>query len=230
MAPVAHDEAAAREQVAHRIPARTEDRGVQHVVARLFRQRRVARVEYDEVGALPGRDRACRLRERLCAAARGGRPQRRAVPRRAYRVAEVALSLGVEPKTVRTLIAEGKLQAVAEEEGKLTQALHFGPWDAIISYGAVRNRPPEGNPEPIGRILVAQLEQNRFLVSGFHCRVDFHPSDQAPGKFRQYVRIEEGAYENGSFKFMRNLNGDQTDWGLNFGAEPVVLRVSLATY
>ena len=25
-------------------------------------------------------------------------------------------------------------------------------------------------------------------------------------------------------------NGDETDWGLNFGSAPVVLRVSLATY
>jgi len=29
---------------------------------------------------------------------------------------------------------------------------------------------------------------------------------------------------------MRILNGDQTDWGLNFSSEPDVLRVSVATY
>jgi hypothetical protein len=29
---------------------------------------------------------------------------------------------------------------------------------------------------------------------------------------------------------MRILNGDQTDWGLNFGFEPEVLRVSVAVY
>jgi hypothetical protein len=27
-----------------------------------------------------------------------------------------------------------------------------------------------------------------------------------------------------------HLNGDQTDWGLNFSSEPEVLRVSVATY
>jgi len=26
------------------------------------------------------------------------------------------------------------------------------------------------------------------------------------------------------------LNGDETDWGLDFGGEPVVLRVSVAIY
>jgi hypothetical protein len=35
---------------------------------------------------------------------------------------------------------------------------------------------------------------------------------------------------NGAFKFQRIWNGDETDWGVSFGAEPLVLRVSLATY
>jgi hypothetical protein len=51
------------------------------------------------------------------------------------------------------------------------------------------------------------------------------------GKHRQFLKVEEGTYENGAFKFLRILNGDETDYGLNFTAfEPLVLRVSLATY
>jgi len=42
--------------------------------------------------------------------------------------------------------------------------------------------------------------------------------------------VEEGTYENGAFKFGRILNGDQTDWGVGLGAEPVVVRVSVGTY
>jgi hypothetical protein len=42
--------------------------------------------------------------------------------------------------------------------------------------------------------------------------------------------VEEGTYENGAFKTGRILNGDQTDWGLDFALEPDVLRVSLAAY
>ena len=34
----------------------------------------------------------------------------------------------------------------------------------------------------------------------------------------------------GAWLFERVWNGDQTDWGLNFTAEPHVLRVKLATY
>ena len=78
------------------------------------------------------------------------------------------------------------------------------------------------------RALVAQLKDNQFLVTGLFSRVDFRPTEAS--KHRQFLRVEEGAYENGTFKFMRILNGDQTDWGLNFSDEPEVLRVSLATY
>ena len=95
-------------------------------------------------------------------------------------------------------------------------------------YGAVHNGPAKGNPEPIGRALIAQLKDNQFLVTGFFSRVDFHPTDAK--KHRQFLRVEEGIYEDGVFKFMRILNGDQTDRGLNFSSEPEVLRVSVATY
>jgi hypothetical protein len=148
---------------------------------------------------------------------------------------------------------EGKLQAVAEVEGEPDQTLHFGVWDAVVSYGVGgRGGPAKGNPEPAGRALVAQLKDNQFLITGVDCRVDFRPagteqqrmaqpivigvgqtpSAQIDGKWqhRQFLRVEEGAYENGVFKFQRILNGDQTDWGLIFGSEPEVLRVSVATY
>ena len=136
--------------------------------------------------------------------------------------------LGPMQRDIARLNFEGKLQAVAEEKGKLTETLAFGAWNATVSYGARRNNRAAGNPEPAGRILVAQLRNNQFLITGFQCRVDFKPADAA--KQRQFLRVEEGAYENGSFKFLRIWNGDETDWGLNFGTEPVVLRVSLATY
>jgi hypothetical protein len=90
------------------------------------------------------------------------------------------------------------------------------------------------------------------LVAGYFCRVDFRPAGteqqqksqqivagtgQTPsalidGKWqhRQFLRVEGGTYDNGAFKPVRILNGDQTDWGLTFSSEPEVLRVSVATY
>jgi hypothetical protein len=131
-------------------------------------------------------------------------------------------------RDIARLNFEGKLQAVAEEKGKVTETLQFGPWEAVVSYGARRNNAAAGNPEPTGRVLVAQLKPGAFLVAGSFVRVDFRPADQS--KHRQFMKVEEGVYENGTFRFQRIWNGDQTDWGLNFGAEPLVLRLSVGTY
>lgn len=160
--------------------------------------------------------------------------------------------IGPMMRDVARLNFEGKLQAVAEEEGKPTQTLYFGDWDAIVSYGGGRGRPAKGNPQPIGRALVAKLDDHQFLVTGYYCHVDFRPAGneeqqrsgqvvpgtgQTPaarieGKWqhRQFLRVEEGRYKNGSFQAERILNGDQTDWGLGFSSEPEVLRVSVAVY
>ena len=160
--------------------------------------------------------------------------------------------IGPMQREIARLNFEGKLKAVAEEKGKATDTLAFGSWNAVVSYGAGRRGGAAGNSEPTGRVLVAQLKDNQFLVAGFSCRVDFRPAGagrqrtsqpivegigQTPsalidGKWqhRQFLRVEEGTYENGVFKFLRIWNGDETDWGLSFGAEPLVLRVSVATY
>ena len=136
--------------------------------------------------------------------------------------------IGPIASQIARLSFEGKLRAAAEEGGKVSQTLDFGAWKAEVSYGAVRNNPARGNPSPIGRALVAQLGENQFLVTGISSRVDFHP--RAAEKQRQFLRVEEGSYENGVFKMVRMWNGDETDWGINFRSEPVILRVSVATY
>jgi hypothetical protein len=160
--------------------------------------------------------------------------------------------IGPMQREIARLNFEGKLQAVAEEQGKVTQTLPFGSWNVVVSYGTSGRGPAVGNSSPMGRALVAQLNDNQFLVTGYFCRVDFQPAGteqqqksqnivegtgQTPSalingrwQHRQFVRVEEGTYENGVFKFLRIWNGDETDWGLRFGGDPVVLRVSLATY
>lgn len=141
--------------------------------------------------------------------------------------------VGPMDRLIARLNFEGKLQAVAEEKGKPEQTLSFGTWNADISYGLPQfgpGRNPPGNPEPIGRALVAQLGDTQFLVAGFFCRVDFFRADASAGKQRQFLRVEEGKFEDGEFKFLRIWNGDQTDWGLNFTSVPQVVRITLGTY
>lgn len=141
--------------------------------------------------------------------------------------------VGPMQREIARLNFEGKLQAVVEEKGKPTDAMEFGPWKVNVSYGVGQFGPganPPGNPEPTGRAFIAQLGEDEFLVAGYFCRVDFRVNDAASGKQREYVRVEEGSYDNGKFKAIRIWNGDQTDWGLNFASTPEVLRVSLGTY
>jgi hypothetical protein len=114
------------------------------------------------------------------------------------------------------------------------QVLHFGTWDAPVWFRPIRRfeagpttQPPAPPPPPNGRALVAQLGENQFLVTGLYSRIGFLPAGPALNKPWQYLSVEEGRYENGAFKPSRILNGDQTDWGLIFGANPTVLRVTL---
>lgn len=128
---------------------------------------------------------------------------------------------------------EGRLQAVAEEKATHTQTMGFGSWNAVVSYGTPRfgsGAGPKGNPEPTGGAIVASLGTDEFLVTGYRCRVDFQPSEAGSKAKREYLRVEEGTYKNGEFRRIRIWNGDQTDWGLNLGSSPVVLRVRLRTY
>jgi hypothetical protein len=105
----------------------------------------------------------------------------------------------------------------------------------------------------VGRALVAQLADNQFLVTGYYCRVDFRPAgteqqrkaqqivqgtDEVPsaqiaGKWqhRQFLRIEQVDWVNGAFQRVRTWAGRAGETsGLYFAEEPVVLRVTVATY
>jgi hypothetical protein len=138
--------------------------------------------------------------------------------------------LGPIMHEVARLNFEGKLQAVAEEQGEATQTLDFGNWQAVASFGVSPRGyggVARGNSELIGRALVAKIGENEFLVAGAFCRVDFKA---VAGGQRDFLRVEEGGYEKGTWHPIRIWNGDETDWGLDFSSVPQVLRVTLGTY
>jgi beta-galactosidase GanA len=138
--------------------------------------------------------------------------------------------LGPIMREVARLNFEGKLQAVAEDKGEVSQTLDFGNWTATVSYGVSPQGYggiAHGNAKPVGRALVAKIGDNEFLVTGAFCRVDFK---SASGGQRDFLRVEEGGYENGTWRRIRIWNGDETDWGLDFSSASQVVRVSLGTY
>ncbi len=141
--------------------------------------------------------------------------------------------LGPMMRELAQLSFEGRLHAAVEEKDQYQQMLSLGRWQAVLTFGPLTfgyGRNPKGNPEPVGRVLIAQLGENEFLITAYLCRVDFKDADAASGAQRDFLRVEEGSYEGGVFRPVRIWNGDQTDWGLNFGSAPQVLRVQLGTY
>jgi hypothetical protein len=141
--------------------------------------------------------------------------------------------IGPMMREIAQLGFEGRLRASVEEKGDHQQVLALGRWQAVVTFGPPTfgyGRSPQGNPEPVGRVLVAQLGENEFLLTGYLCRVDFRVADAASGAQREFLRVEEGRHEGGVFRPERIWNGDETDWALNFGSAAQVLRVQLGTY
>src|SRR5690554_2477089 len=113
-----------------------------------------------------------------------------------------------------------------------TQRLDVGLWDAEVTYGRPMFwiDPPVGNTPSSGGVIIAQLSDNEYLVTGYRARVTFSASAELNGKKYMIERVEEGHFENGKWVFERVWNGDQTDWGLNFTSRMHVLKVRMAAY
>ena len=123
---------------------------------------------------------------------------------------------------------EGKIKAVVEREDHADQTIDLGSWQAIVSFGAAGWRTAQTNKRPIGKAMIVQLGDNEFVLIGTLCHFTFKPVGANSGKAWQYLKVEEGQYENGTFKLLRIRNGDETDWGgPRIGAIPTVLHTTL---
>jgi hypothetical protein len=122
---------------------------------------------------------------------------------------------------------EGKIKAVVEREDHAVQTIDLGAWQAVVTFGLGR-RQLQVNDQPIGKALVVTLGENEFLLAGSLCHFTFKPLGANAGKAWQYLMVEEGQYENGTFKLLRIRNGDETDWGgPSIGKVPAVLHTTL---
>jgi len=123
---------------------------------------------------------------------------------------------------------EGKIKAAVEREDHAAQTINLGEWELNVTFTARGGRRAQPNAQPIGKTLVVTLSQNEFLLAGSLCHYTFRPLGANEGKAWQYLKVEEGRYENGQFKRLRIRNGDETDWGgPSIGAVPAVLRITL---
>ena len=124
---------------------------------------------------------------------------------------------------------EGKIRAVVEHEDHAEQKVDLGAWQTIVSFVGRGNK-EQVNNQSNGKIMIVQLDENKFILIGTNCHITFKPVGINSGKAWQYLKVEEGAYEKGAFNSLRILNGDETDFGgPRFGDRPVVLQTTLIT-
>ncbi|GHH09898.1 beta-galactosidase [Sphingomonas glacialis] len=124
------------------------------------------------------------------------------------------------------------------DDGK-PQSTTLGDWTITASYGEwqfghrvdtwIKSQPPSWANEAVGGAVAAQIAPDQYLVAGDHVRLDFAPAAGAP-KNAMILRVEEGRLVKGAFVVDRVWNGDQTDYGLNFIDNPVLLRVTTGRY
>ena len=149
------------------------------------------------------------------------------------RLASIAQEYAMAGPMMRELAKwsfEGKIKSIVEGEDHAAQTIDLGLWEATVTFGASRRNTVQTNTLPIGKAMVVQLGENEFLLIGTLCHFTFKPLGVNAGKAWQYLRVDEGQYENGKFKLLRNRNGDETDWGgPRFGAVPAVLHTTLVT-
>jgi hypothetical protein len=147
------------------------------------------------------------------------------------RLAPIAQEYAVAGPMMRELAKwsfDGNIKSVVEREDHAEQTIDLGMWQAVVTFSARGGRTVQANAKPIGKAMVVQLGESEFILIGDLCRFTFRPLGVNVGKAWQYLKVEEGEYENGTFKLLRIRNGDETDWGgPSFGTAPIVLHTTL---
>jgi len=144
--------------------------------------------------------------------------------------------LGSFDRALAALAFAGKVKTAVEDNGIAQREIDFDATRIVVSY------PPAYDPpaSPVsttsdtshlkeGRVVVAQLGENEFLVAGIDCRVQFLPAVHST-KQMQLLKVEEGHYDGETWVPTRLWNGDETDYGLNFGGKGSLLHVKVGTY
>jgi beta-galactosidase GanA len=136
---------------------------------------------------------------------------------------------------------EGRTHGVAEGDDRAPQQVGLKNWKMTVAFRlgqfgdegwlAQRKEFAPGTEQPNGGVALAQTGDNEFIVVGQRARVRFEGDGANAGKPSMYARVEEGHFDaGGKWVMERNWNGDQTDYGINLPARPVVLKVRLGTY
>jgi hypothetical protein len=134
--------------------------------------------------------------------------------------------------------ADGKLHAAVQDYRTDFELLHLEQYDVLVEFGRPNWGFDAGDPQVSdGRVLIAETGPAEFVLTGFNARVSFRarrglpaPGQRKPGDGGRFFLVEEGSYQDGQWKVNRQLNGDQTDFGLNLPKDGAVYRAVLEKY
>lgn len=147
-------------------------------------------------------------------------PMARSWARIAFRNATWGVAKGPDAADQSTVMGRWKLTAQFEQ-------WQFGEPD----WTWLQRDPHPTKGLPVGGGVVAQIGPDEFIVAGANVRMRFGLAKPGVGEQSQLLRVEQGSFDAEGKWVMRNVwNGDQTDYGLNFTARPVMLRVRLGSW
>ena len=140
--------------------------------------------------------------------------------------------IGPMSREIAQLEFDGKVKTAVEEPGQGAGEVDFGSWQATVAFGFPQpdGRRAPGTKDAHGAALIAQLGPDEFLVTGVQASVNFHLPGKLPWMRSEIVTAEQGVYDNGVWKPVKLLNGDETDRGLCFYDKPVVVRVKMGHF
>jgi hypothetical protein len=139
--------------------------------------------------------------------------------------------LGNANREIARLNFEGKLKTVLEGQEVSKRTLDFGKWKAIASFEHRAPDPREALANKLdGVVLVAQITADEFLVTGIAADLEFNLGSPRPNERWQFMRVEEGVYENDRWVVRRLLNGDESDFKLGFTQTGRFIHIKLGTY
>jgi hypothetical protein len=104
---------------------------------------------------------------------------------------------------ITQLLGTRRLQSAIEAENIAGRELSFDRWDVLAIFPPGQSKRPvwmdlDAPPAPpSGRVLVAQLATDEFLVFGFDAGVDFRPPAASGRDSGRFTLIERGSYVDG---------------------------------
>ncbi len=152
-----------------------------------------------------------------------------------YRLFRPIVRQWAEIASTRPTWGAAKGQDAADQSnvmGRWRVTAQFELWEfGERDWTWIKTDPHPTKGQPVGGMVVAQLDGDEFLVAGSDVRVRFSLDRAANGEIGSIMRVEEGTFDkDGRWVMSRLWNGDQTDYGLNFTSQPRLLKVKMGTY